>query len=297
MADDQLVTIASDRLTAGVSPIGAELQRLTDSAGRELQWDGDPAVWAGRAPILFPVIGLLEGGGYQLDGQHYAMPKHGFARHAPFESIARSADAATFRLAASPETRALYPFEFRLDIGFSIAGATLTLSAAISNRGDAAMPASFGFHPAFRWPLPYGQPRADHALRFDREEPAPIRRINRDGFLLPDAQPTPVIGDRLALRDALFVDDALIFDRLASRHVSYGAAAGPRIGVAFADFPTLGVWTKPGAGFVCIEPWHGFSDPVGFSGDIRAKPGMFEVAPGATRTLAMRITLLPPDGG
>ena len=153
------------------------------------------------------------------------------------------------------------------------------------------MPASFGSHPAFRWPLPFGQPREDHPSRFALHEPAPVRRIDADGFLLPEPQPTPVDGEVLRLRDDLFVDDALIFDRLKSRRVSYGASDGPRLDVEFADFPTLGVWTKPGAGFICIEPWQGFSDPVGFAGELRDKPGMIEIAPGASKRLAMRITL------
>ena len=285
------ITIASERLSAEISTLGAELQRLTDHDGAQLQWDGDPAVWHGRAPILFPVIGLLEGGCYRLDGMTYKMPKHGFARHSTFAVLAKDAGSATFRLAASDATRAIYPFEFQLDIGFSIVGATLTLAATIANLGDRGMPASFGFHPALRWPLPYGRPRADHRIRFAEREAARVRRIDANGFLLADPQPTPVVGDTLTLRDDLFVADALIFDRLMSGSVVYGAPAGPQLEVAFADFPTLGIWTRPGAGFICIEPWHGFSDPVGFDGDIRDKPGIFEVAAAGSQTMAMSITL------
>ena len=285
------VVIGSDRLTATISPSGAELVRLATSAGVDLQWDGNPAVWSGRAPILFPVIGLLQEGRYRYDGASYTMPKHGFARHSLFAIVAQEPDAVTLRLAASDETRAIYPFEFQLDITFRLAGATLTVTAAVVNLDAKPLPASFGFHPALRWPLPFGQAREDHRLAFPADEPAPIRRIDADGFLRPEPQPTPVTGDTLALRDALFVDDALIFDRLASRSVRYGAARGPQLRADFADFPTLGVWTKPGAGFVCIEPWQGFSDPEDFAGDIRDKPGSFQVAPGARRTLAMTITL------
>lgn len=287
----EVATISSGRLTAGVSTVGAELQHLTDDMGRELQWDGDPAVWHGRAPILFPVIGLLEGGCYRLDGISYPMPKHGFARHAPFEIVDRCTDAMTFRLEATEATRTIYPFAFLLDIRFSVADAALTVAATIANRGASPMPASFGFHPALCWPLPFGLARDVHDIRFDHAEPAPIRRIDANGFLLPEPQPTPIVGSVLALRDELFVDDALIFDRLHSRQVSYGAPAGPRLRVEFTDFPTLGVWTKPGAGFVCIEPWQGFSDPVGYSGDIRDKPGIIEIAPGDSKRLAMCITV------
>lgn len=285
------VNLSSETLTAEISALGAELQSLATRDRRELQWDGDPAVWRGRAPILFPVIGLLEGGAYQWNDRSYPMPKHGFARHSTFEIVDATTSTAEFRLSASDATRAIYPFEFQLDIDFELVASTLTLSAVISNHGSDPMPASFGFHPALRWPLPFGAARAAHRIRFDAPEPAPVRRIDRNGFLLPDPVATPVVGDTLTLRDDLFVDDALIFDRLTSRSVSYGAFAGPQLRVDFGDFPTLGVWTKPGADFICIEPWHGFSDPVGFAGDIRDKPGIFEIAPGGTRTLSMGITL------
>ncbi len=287
------VRISSGELAAEVSPFGAEIQRLTNSAGRDLQWSGDAAVWSGRAPILFPVIGLLQGGQYRYDGQSFAMPKHGFARHSMFAVAARAPRSVTMRLQASAETREIYPFEFQLDVTFSVTAETLSIAAEIANLGGSIMPASFGFHPAFRWPLPYGEPRADHRLEFEQPEPAPVRRIDADGFLIAQPQPTPVSGEILELRDDLFAADALIFDRLTSRSVRYGAPAGPSLKVDFPDFPTLGVWTKTGAEFICIEPWHGFSDPEAFAGDIFDKPGIMAIAPGGTRSMAMHVTLQP----
>lgn len=290
--------IASSGLSANISSLGAELRDLDDAQGRSLQWDGDPAVWNGRAPILFPVIGLLEGGRYGLDGRSYPMPKHGFARHSTFQVVSHEVDAATLRLVPNATTREAYPFEFALDVAYTMTEATLKVVATVTNRDTRPMPASLGFHPAFRWPLPYGEPREDHAIRFEHDEPAPIRRIDPDGLLRSEPRPTPVVGNTLALRDALFDDDAVIFDRLASRRVVYGAARGPRIEVRFDDFPMLGVWTKPGgARFVCIEPWQGIADPVGFDGDVWDKPGIVAIAPGASRAFAMTIALLPEAGG
>jgi galactose mutarotase-like enzyme len=285
--------IASDSLAVEISAFGAELAAIRDTAGRDLLWNGDPAFWTGRAPILFPVIGLLQHGRYRYDGKEYEMLKHGFARHSTFEVLPPTADTVTMRLDATAATLAIYPFEFRLEVTFEIRASCLAVTATIANRGDRPMPASFGFHPALRWPLPFGRPRGEHAIRFAQREPAPVRRIDADGFLTPIAHATPVEGDRLQLRDALFVDDALIFDQLRSRSVRYGAESGPSIEVRFEDFPTLGVWTKPGAPFICIEPWRGFSDPEGFRGDIREKPGMMETPAGESRALSMQIELQP----
>ncbi len=284
--------IASADLSAEIAPLGAELQDLRDGDGRSLQWDGDPAVWNGRAPILFPIVGMLAGEAYRHEGRTYAMPKHGFARRSLFDVVAHDERSALLRLRADDATRAMYPFDFRLDVSFALGDASLRIAATVANEGAGTMPASFGFHPAFRWPLPYGAPRTAHTIVFAHDEPAPIRRIDAQGLLTPVPRPTPVVGRTLALRDADFDDDALIFDGLRSRRVTYGGAIGPRLAIAFDDFPMLGVWTKPGgARFVCIEPWQGVADPVGFDGELRDKPGIVLVPAGASRTFAMTIGL------
>jgi galactose mutarotase-like enzyme len=264
---------------------------LRDAAGRDLLWHGDPKIWAGRAPILFPIVGTLAGGKYRYGAQQLALSRHGFARNKPFEEIATTPSAALFRLRADDATRAVYPFEFELDVRFEIVGSALSIVATARNLGSEPMPASIGFHPGFRWPLPYDQPREAHYIELAREEPAPVRRINSDGLLAPEPHPTPVVQRRLALKDALFTNDVLIFDRLASRSVLYGAANGPRIEVQFPDAHYLGVWTRPGAPFICIEPWQGITDPAGFAGDIREKPGVFIVPPGSSHVFGMTIGL------
>jgi galactose mutarotase-like enzyme len=283
------ISIGSDTLRAEVAPLGAELVRLSTGDGRELQWDGDPAVWNGRAPLLFPIIGSLARGRYRLGEETFALPRHGFARRSDFEVVTHDAAHAHLRLAADEATRAVYPFDFTLDLVYAIEGAALSVAATVANRGDGPMPASFGFHPAFRWPLPFRQARADHVIRFDHAEPAPIRRLDADGCLLPKALPSPVVGRTLALRDELFVEDALIFDHPASRRVVYGAPGGKAIAVSFDGMPQLGVWSKPGAGFVCIEPWHGFADPVGFTGTLFEKPGVVVIEPGGSHAFGMKI--------
>ncbi|MEH3107536.1 MAG: aldose 1-epimerase family protein [Sphingomonas fennica] len=292
---DGPVTIGDGGLAATIDPQGAQLLRLTDRDGRDLLWDGDPAWWAGRAPILFPVIGLMAGGGYNLGGERFAMTKHGFARDRRFAVAALSERMALFRLTDDAETRVLWPFAFTLDLLFEVAGEALTVTATIADTGDRAMPASFGFHPAFRWPLPYGAPRDRHRIVFETAEPDPIRRIGPDGLLRPDPVPSPVAGDTLVPDDALFVDDALILDAVRSRRLVYGADGTPQIAVRFEGAPVLGIWTKPGAPFLCIEPWAGLPDPAGYAGDLRDKPGVTSVPPGGTARVTLGIEWLPAD--
>ena len=287
------VSLSSAGLSAQIDPLGAQLSVLRDHAGRDLLWNGDPSVWAGRAPLLFPIVGALAGGAYRIDSKPYHLPRHGFARRSAFQVAESSATSAVFRLKADDVTFQLYPFSFQLDVQFALDDATLSMTALIRNLGARKMPASFGYHPAFRWPLPYGQERSAHVIEFASDEPSPVRRLDKDGLLMPERFSTPVVQRRLALQDALFQNDVIIFDDLRSRSVTYGATDGPRIQLSFPDAPYLGVWTKPQANFICIEPWHGVADPQGYAGTFSAKPGVFVVAPGASMAAKLAITLLP----
>ncbi|HEX4634790.1 MAG TPA: aldose 1-epimerase family protein [Rhizomicrobium sp.] len=292
MTDDPLIKISSPGLRAEIHPLGAQLCSLKDRAGRDLQWNGDPAVWKGRAPILFPIVGALAGNAYRLDGRRFCLSRHGFARDRMFSLTGATSASACLRLNWDSETFALYPFRFQLDMNFHLEDTTLRMWASVENLEDQKiLPLSFGFHPAFRWPLPYGQPRAAHALRFEYDEPAPVRRLDAHGLLAPTEFETPVKEQRLELRDDLFAKDAIIFDRIASRRIRYGAEHGPQLEISFEDMPQLGVWTKPEAGFICIEPWHGFSDPQGYSGEFYDKPGLALLPPGTSKDFAMTISL------
>lgn len=289
----QWVSLSSGELSAQIDPLGAQLSVLRDRTERDLLWNGDPSIWAGRAPLLFPIVGALAGGAYRLESKTYRLPRHGFARVNAFQVVDSSATTAVFRLKADEASLQVYPFSFELDVRFALDGATLSITTLVRNLGDRNMPASFGYHPAFRWPLPFGRPRLDHFIEFAIDEPSPVRRLDTAGLLAPERYPTPVIRRRLALTDALFQDDALIFDDLRSRSVTYGANDGPRIRVNFPDAPYLGLWTKAQANFICIEPWHGVADPQGYAGNFSAKPGVFMVAARGSMAVKMAITLLP----
>lgn len=291
MAD--LVTLRSDALTASIHPLGAELWSLKDADGRELMTDADPAFWTGHAPLLFPIVGALADDQYRLGERAFAMAKHGFARRSEFALVEADASRALFRLEASEATRAQYPFDFRLDMAFALTGATLAMTATVSNRGGTPMPFSFGYHPAFAWPLPYGGAVEDHRIVFDRDEPAPIRRLDpATGLAAPEPQPSPVEGKVYAPSYADFEADALIWDELESRSLTYGVPGQPRLRIDFPDTPMLGIWQKPGARFLCIEPWAGIADPAGFTGDFADKPGVMVLPPNAQQRLRMDVTLL-----
>ena len=286
---------ASDHLKAWVKPHGAELCRLQTGAGLDLLWAGDPAVWGRQAPVLFPVVGALKDGRLLHQGQAYPMARHGFARDMAFRLVRLTGHSCRLMLRDDAATRAMYPFPFQLEVGFSIADAELKVDYLLHNPGDNDLPASFGAHPGFRWPLLPGIPRKAHWLEFEKQEDDLLPPLGPDGLLAAPSRPSPMEGRLLHLDDDLFAGDALIFLPVRSRAVRYSAPAAPVLEVSWDGFQQLGVWSKPGAGFVCIEPWRGYASPEGFAGEFSDKPGVFLVGPGATVTAQYTVKILPPE--
>ena len=288
-------TIASDQLQVSVKHQGAELCQLRTSDGLDLLWTGDPAFWERQAPVLFPVVGALKDGRLLHQGRVYPMPKHGFARNREFRMTRQSAHHCTLVLEDDADTRAMYPFQFRLELAFRVEGSELQVQYTLQNPGDTALPASFGAHPAFRWPLLPGLAREAHWLEFEKPEGALLPGVDPNGLLTPANRPSPLLGRQLLLHDGLFLEDALVFRPVQSRALRYSAPGAPVLQVAWDGFPQLGVWTKPGASFLCIEPWRGFASPAGFDGEFRDKPGVFQVPPHGTQSARYTVRILGPE--
>jgi galactose mutarotase-like enzyme len=284
---------ADGLLTARVESEGAQLCSLAHAQFGEMLWQAGPA-WPQHAPNLFPIVGQLAGDTLRSNGATYTLTRHGFARRRRFAWLERSAAACRLELRDDEDTRASYPFAFRLEIGFALDANVLTATYTIENPGAVVLPASVGAHPAFRWPLADGIPKPAHRLEFGAAEPAPIRRL-QDGLLELEAFPSPIKGRTLALDDALFAADAIVMDQLASRSLRYSAPAAPAIEVRWERFRELGLWSKPGSEFLCIEPWYGYASPVDFDGPFAKKPGLLLIPPGGSEVLALHIAVHGPD--
>lgn len=287
---DEAVTLSSARLTARIAHHGAELCSLRDAAGREYLWQAGPA-WPRHAPNLFPIVGRLHGDHLVAGGERYPMGQHGFARDSRFDLLDHSASACRFVLTDGPATWPAYPFPFRLEIAFVLRNATVTVVHTVTNTGETLLPFSLGAHPALSWPLPGSSAKHAHSLTFEQDEPAPCYRLDATGLLDPEGQALPTNGRALGLREDLFVDGAIILLAPASRHVRFASAGAPGVEVAWQGFEQLGIWTKPGAEFLCIEPWAGYADVAGYEAEIWFKPGIQFVHPGESRQFLHRITI------
>lgn len=280
------IVFENHRFQAEVDTLGAELRRLRDCVkGEELLWQGDPAVWSGSAPVLFPVVGRLREGGYRHKGQRYEMPKHGFARSSEFAVTRQEGDVLTLELRESPQTLQIYPFAFSLQITFRLLAAGLRVEYAVRNPAATELFFTLGSHPGLCLP-PEGGP---YRIEFDEPETLAVFRL--EGDLLSTQSEPFMRGERIIpLTPDTFARDALIFKNISSRRI--GVVGQQRaVYVDTSGAPHLGLWAKAGAEYVCIEPWYSYDDAADVSGELSEKPGILTLAPYARFTTAYTIEL------
>lgn len=296
MGAPDLVSIGSGPLSATFNLRGAELWSLRVD-GEERLWNGDPAWWDYRAPLLFPVVGRSIGETITIGGQPFPMPLHGFARDLPFTLAAADPDRIALVQEADAGTRAMFPFDYRLRVDAWVDGPTLGMAVTVTNASPGPMPFCLGYHPGFLW-AETAQARQEFVCRFERPETAPVRRARPDtGLLIAGGEASPVDGRTMALHDDLFVRGSIQFDRLLSRAVWFGRPGTRGLAVAFPRSPQLGIWTRAGAPFLCIEPWQGLAAEEGGSAELARRPGADVLAPGAEATFPLTVTAGVMDPG
>lgn len=286
----QLTRIGNGEINVDVAALGAEMQSIQTRDGRHWMWHGDASFWTGRSPILFPMVGRAPNDSVTIDGARYQMSQHGFARRSNFALVVEESDRCIYRLEASEASRAMYPFNFRLDVEHRVEGRSVTVTAEVTNLDERVMPYGIGFHPAFAWPLP-GSGTAPHSIILDNGA-EPVRHGLSGGLVQPQGQKSPFRGGELVLDQSLFADDAMVFPTGAGAGLHYGPKSGPAIRFFWDNLPNLALWTKPGARFICIEPWHGTAAQVGGSGDLASRPYSERLEPGAIERYSFTAELL-----
>ncbi len=261
------ISISNNKIIATISTKGAELISLqsTDS-NREYMWNGNPDFWGKHAPVLFPIVGTLKDNQYRYKGQSYAMSRHGFARDMEFEVIEKTSNEVLFSLKANEQTKANYPFDFELQICYTLADSTLNIEYKIINQTVERMPFSIGGHPAFSLPKQF----TTYTLEFEQHEVLESFTLEND-LLSNTSTNIPTNKRLLPLTYSLFERDALIFKKLTSKKISILEENKPILVFHFDDFKNFGIWTKINAPFICLEPWLGYSDLTSTDGNIENK--------------------------
>ncbi len=214
----------------------------------------------GGVPVLFPSPGKLENDHWSRGGKGGALKQHGFARNAAWKVVQTDVSSraqATLSLESGEETRKDYPFDFRVELTWSLRGGTLRAGITVANTGDEPMPYGFGFHPYFLAPLgeKAGARIDTSATRvWDNVEKRerPLGRLYLGG---PEQD--------LHLLDHPATSSAL--------HLPRGTVAVD----GSPQFKRWVIWTLPEKEFICLEPWTCPGNALNTGEGLRAlAPGM-----------------------
>jgi galactose mutarotase-like enzyme len=277
-----MASIKTNEIKVEATSKGAELQSIQGS-GIEYLWQGDPAFWPRRSPLLFPIVGSLPGGTYSHVGKTYKLGNHGFVRDLEFRLASQAPDTLRFELASDAASRTLYPFEFRLAVSYKVRGSSLDVGYEVVNAGEGKMPFSIGAHPAFRAPIQPGEKREDYDLLFERPETVDRYYLNSDNLRTGESETFLRGSSSVPVSPALFEKGAIVLKEHVSRKVTLKSRSSGRfVEVSFPDFPQLGIWSPKGdCLFVCIEPWFGVMPLVGSTQEFARKEAVLSLDPGA----------------
>lgn len=285
-----ILKLKNEILEVAVNSQGAELCAIKDTRNqRQWLWTADSNWWPRHAPVLFPVVGKLKDQKYTYDGLSYQMPQHGFARDREHRLIGESGDSLTFSLREDEASLLCFPRAFELLTAYQLTGASISTRWTVKNTGDKVMHFSIGGHPGFLCPLDQDDALEDYQIIFEKEE-EPKRWMLDDG-LVSGSVPFGRIKS-LALSEALFAGDAVIFSELKSRYILFKSKKRSEyIQFDFGTMPFLAFWKKPNAPFVCVEPWHGLADFREHSGQLEEKFGIEKLQPGEEFHCSYTITI------
>lgn len=264
--------IENEFLTCEIDDMGAQLHSLRlKENGKEYVWQGNPEIWYGQAPVLFPIIGQLIGDKYRYNGKEYTMPKHGLARKLPFAVKECGGAKAVFSLESDENTLKSYPFEFELLVIFELCGKSLVNTMTVINKTDGEMYFSIGAHPGFNC-------KVGDIIEFENPETLSTERIDKDNLIIPEKFPLIENSREIEITKEIFEPDALILSGMKSEKLRIKGENG--IEFTFGKCPFLGIWAKPGAPYVCLEPWYGVNDGREVKNDISEKRGIQKLEKG-----------------
>ena len=260
------ITIKNLNFSAVINTKGAELISFKKNNNREYIWEGNPNFWGKHSPVLFPIVGSLKNDSFTYNNKTYSLNRHGFARDRNFDIIESSENKAIFSLKSDEETLKVYPFDFELQLIYTLNENNLNIAYKVINKDKVRMPFSIGAHPAFALPESFN----NYSLLFEKEETLVSHQLE-DGLILDKSVEISQKDRKISLDYPLFKNDALIFKALKSKSVTILENMVPLLKVNYNDFKSLGLWTVQQAPFICIEPWLGYSDSLKTTGNIFEK--------------------------
>ncbi len=287
-------TIENNTIKLTVDDHGAEIKSLIrKSDGKEIMWQADPKYWGRTSPVLFPLVGNYYKKQSVYEGKTYEMGQHGFARDMDFVLLKKAETSLTFKLTDDENTHEKYPFSFDLLITYTLNGSIVTVGWEVKNTNDLDMYFSIGAHPAFNCDLD------TYTLRFEKDG-KPVSSITANiiandgsGCLSEDSDTYNLNDGILVMSDELFSKDALVIEARQADKVTVVDDKGIDMVSVTCPTPLFGVWSPVGkhAPFVCIEPWCGRCDRVGFNQKLEERQYQNILSAGKVFTTEYEISL------
>lgn len=287
------VKISSAAVTVVCLQEGAMLHSLVKD-GVEYLWQGDKEHWGGQAPVCFPIVGVLKGGKANAFSKPCEMKRHGVARINPFEIKEQGPNSVCFVQKSSEKTKREFPFDYLLQIKYTVLGNSVTTEYTVKNTGNCKLPFQIGGHPAFNCPLESGERFEDYSVKFDKVLNHPCLRPDIHSGIIDISKRYDVIknSNEIKMDHSLFVDDAMVFDGIKSKSATL-SAGGRGVQIDYQDFANLLIWSSANGGdFVALEPWTGISTCSDESDAFENKRGITVLEPGEEASFKFKITLI-----
>ena len=147
---EQLI-LSNNKIKVTFSTKGAELISVLKD-GKEKIWIGEPDIWSGHAPIVFPICGGLKDDKYIYEGKEYILQKHGYIRFVEFEVESHSDTKLVFLHRSDSETLKQYPSNYELRVIYTLEGSALKVDYNVKNLDETPMYYSIGAHEGYYCP-------------------------------------------------------------------------------------------------------------------------------------------------
>lgn len=273
-----MIQLQNTKLKATFNELGAELISLINlETGKEIIWEGNPDFWGGQSPVLFPTVGALKHDKYIFEGETYEMPRHGFARRKFFDVKNSSENEVVFELNSDEETLKFYPFDFSLEIKYTLTENKLTVSYNVKNTSEGELYFSLGAHPGFAIDTKNRLTYDDYAITFSDDEKLEIHPLI-DNLISKKTETINLENKTLPLSYELFSKDALVMTNMKSKElILKNNQNNHKVIFTFSNFPYFGIWAAKNADFVCLEPWHGIADIEDHNQELTQKFGILKL--------------------
>ena len=285
--------ISNEFLELLVSSHGAEKQSLVSKETNISYLRDIDQYWNRHAPLLFPIVGKLRDLKTFINNKEYSMNQHGFLRDQEFELYSQSESELVLVNKFNEETLKKYPFEYKVFVKYILEGKTLHTEFTVVNEDYQVIPFNYGGHPGFKLPLYENETFEDYTVKFEKTENFDAPTVKLDNGTLDFVNTIKYSNiDEIKLNYKYFEIDAIVNPKVKSQSVKLVNKENKGIKFDFKGFPSLAIWTKPNAPFVCLEPWIGYADHHDSNYQFIEKDNMQFLNPECEASATYSITIL-----